>query len=250
MYNKNLIIKLFFTFMILCLIYLLVFPSDFLGSFFRVLFFLYMPDTRVGIIIIFLIIYIVYVLKRKNTTNILNNTNNSYHIIFAVSIALFMNGMLQLLSQDGLIYMFDIPFLINKYEFIILSLIITFIIAVPYMIFIFYSKVKHPLPVLIVNALFGVISLFLTTVISLKEVNMYFDKSIPKIIEGTVEDKRITSAYNRQGYGKLYYITYSGYEEREVPSSTYREMNISDKVNIYINDGYLDVKWISKIKKI
>lgn len=246
MYNKNLIIKSFFTFMILCLIYLLIFPSDFLRSFFRVIYFFYMPDTRVGIIITFLIVYIVYVLKRKNTTN----TNKSYYLIFALIIALFMNGMLQLLSQDGLIYMFDIPFLINKYEFIILSLIITFILAVPYMIFIFYSKGKYPLSVLIVNTLFGVISLFLTIVISLKEINMYFDKSIPKIIEGTVKDKRMTSAYNRQGYGNLYYITYSEYEEREVPSSTYREMNISDKVNIYINDGYLDVKWISKIEKI
>ncbi|MEA2017391.1 MAG: hypothetical protein U9N59_02990 [Campylobacterota bacterium] len=244
MYNKNLIIKLFFTFIILCLIYLL----DFLRSFFSVLFFLYMPDTRVGIIVTFLIVYIVYFLKRKNTTNTLNNTNKSYHIIFAVSIALFINGMLQLLSQNGLIYMFDIPFLINKYEFVILSLIITFMIAFLYMIFIFYSKVKHSLSVLIVNALFGVFSLFLTTAISLKEVNMFFDTTKPHINETVVVDKRMENALSKTGF-KLYYITYAGYKEQEVTSSTYRKMDISDKVNVYVKDGFLNAKWVAKIEK-
>jgi len=250
MYDKNLIIKLFFTFMIFCLIYLFVFPVDFFSSFFKILLFLYIPDTRIGTIVTFLTIYIVYIIKRNNVINTLDNSDKLYDIIFAVIIAFFMNGMIQLLSEDGLIYRFDIPFLINKYEFIILSFIITFIIAVPYMIFIFHSKGKHSLSVLIANTLFGLASLFLTTMISLKEINMYFDKSKPKIIKGIVEDKRTGSTYNRQGYGKLYYITYSGYEEREVPISTYNEMSISDKVNVYINDGYLGVKWISKIEKI
>lgn len=249
MHNKNLIIKLFFTFMILCLIFISVFPSDFFRGFFRVLFFLYMIDTRVGMIFIFLIIYIIYVLKKKNMTTTLNNTNKSHYIIFAVSIALFMNGMLQLLSQNGLLYMFDIPFLINKYEFIIVSLIITFIIASLYMVFIFYSKGKQPLSVLILNALFGVISLFLTTVISLKEVNMFFDTTKPHINETVVVDKRMENALSKTGF-KLYYITYAGYEEQKVPASTYRKMDITDKVNVYVKDGFLNVKWVIKIEKI
>ncbi|WP_373033961.1 hypothetical protein [Sulfurovum sp.] len=249
MFDKTLGVGLLFTFIILCLIYGLVFPQDFLRSFFRVLFILYMPDVRIGIIITVLVLYIIYILK-KNATNTLNDSDKSNHIIFAVTIALFMNGMLQLLSEAELVNIFDMPFLINKYAFSTMSLIITSIIVIPYIIFIFYSKKTHSLSLPVVNTLFAIASLFLTTIISLKEINMHFDTSKPNVIEGTVESKRMTRAYNPKGYGKLYYVTYSGYEEREVPSSTYREMEVSDKVNMYINDGYLGVKWISKIEKI
>lgn len=244
MHNKTLGGELLLILMTLCITYGFIFPQEL----FRILLILYMPDTRIGIIVFFLGIYIVYIKKNKVINDL--DSNKTYHIIFAISIALFINGMIKVLSEAWLVNIFDIPFLINKYEFLTWSLIITFIIFIPYIIFIYYSKISHSLSVLIVNALFGIISLFLTTIIGLKEINTYFDKSKPKIIEGIVEDKRIASSHSKSGYGKLYYVTYSGYEEREVPSSRYLEMDISNRVNVYIKEGYLGAKWVSNIEKI
>ncbi|WP_345978889.1 hypothetical protein [Sulfurimonas sp. HSL3-2] len=250
MYNRDLGVRLFFTFLIVCLIFGFVFPLEFFRDFFRILFIIYMPITRIGVIVTLLIIYIIYVLKRKNTTKDLNDSNKLHHIVFAITIALFMNGMLQLLSEAGLVNIVDLPFLINKYKFVMLSLTITLIVIIPYIIFIFSSKSTYSLSELMVNTLLGVVGLSLTVAVSLKEINMYFDKSKPKIVEGFVESKRVGSAYNKSGRGHLYYVTYSGCEEREVPTSTYGKMEVSDKVNEYIKDGYLGIKWVSKIKKI
>ncbi|MEJ2373829.1 MAG: hypothetical protein P8Y16_08635 [Sulfurimonas sp.] len=77
---------------------------------------------------------------------------------------------------------------------------------------------------------------------------MYFDTSKPRIVEGSVIDKRMSGLYTKTGH-KRYYVTYSGYEEREVPSSTYRDIEFLDKVDIYIKDGYLGAKWVSKIER-
>ena len=102
MYNKDLAVNLLFTFLILCLIYGFIFQLELVRNFSRILFILYMPDTRVGIIITLLGIYIVYIIKKKNITNGLR-PNRAYHFVFAVSIALFMNGMLKLLSEVWLV---------------------------------------------------------------------------------------------------------------------------------------------------
>ena len=245
MYNKDLILKFIFAFIIFFFVYILTFPTEFFRDFFRILLVLYRPSTRIGIVVILLIVYIVYVFR----ANSFNDSNKLYHITFAISAALFINVMLQLLSEKGLLFIFEFPFLVNKYEFIETSLLTTLMIAIPYIIFVFSSQVNtHSLSELAINALFLIISLFLTIVISLKEINMYFDKSEPTIIEGSVISKRASSAYKKTGQ-KIYYVTYSGYEEREVPSSTYREVEFLDKVNIYIKDGYLGAKWVSKVEK-
>jgi hypothetical protein len=140
------------------------------------------------------------------------------------------------------------PQVIDMASLVFLSMLLSTLISIFVMIFIF-KKLKHSSFFLDIEIKYTVASLLSTLTISyflISYVNAIFDTSKPEILTRTVIDKRkaskTTSYYVQFEY--KYSQTITG-DELRVPYEIYKNKK---NINIYIKSGYFNIKYIDDIK--
>ena len=178
--------------------------------------------------------------KVNHYENIRNKTQNLRFVVLLALIGSFFS----FIYNSHKVF----PQVIDTSSLVFLSMLLSTLISIFVMIFIF-KKLKHSSFLLDIEIKYTVASLFSTLIISyflISYINTIFDTSKPEILTRIVIDKRkafkTTSYYVQFQY--KYSQTITG-DELRVPYEIYKN---SKKVDIYIKSGYFNIKYIDDIK--
>jgi len=166
-------------------------------------------------------------------------------IILALFSALFLNGLIKLILESFSI--FYVPRLVERYSFLLPSFELAAAFLFGYILFVlfyFYKSSRLALA-LFLGATYGLSAVFLSSLTSLKEVNIYFDKSTTAKELHRVEATRAVT-----GRSSRYYVTFNELDEIRVPYSLYKQFHTNDFAIIYTKKGFLYAPWIVSIKKM
>lgn len=97
---------------------------------------------------------------------------------------------------------------------------------------------------------FGVLGILLTTIVEVKDVNVYFDSSNPKIVNCRVLSKEVVVQKSSGGRTTIYHMLYTDRGSFGVRPALYEEAKSDDIYRIYNRKGYLGYEWIEKIELV
>lgn len=172
-------------------------------------------------------------------------------ITLLISIGLIVNGYIGLIVQKTTVGIIPrlvetgslIPLAIKSASFLV-------VIAAIMLFMILRNSSRRSLSILIVFTI-GFFGSFLSALVEIKEVNMYFDTSKAEIRNYVIEDKEANWYPKHRTVYKLYLVTQNNPKSNfygEVTYDIYSKAEKDKNVLIYFKKGFLNYQWIEKIE--
>lgn len=179
------------------------------------------------------------------------STGYTAHIFHVLIIALLANGVVMFFTDMTTAKI--MPHLVHSFSVIPLSLESTFILLAILLMsaFFFLYRSSRLSPVAIQIFTLGSLSLFLTSIAEIKEINTLFDTSDAQIYKSQIIGKE---AVHHRKRGTTYHLYFSPWNwqgssfDLVVPHSMYTRSNEGDMAKIYEHTGYLGYAWIENIE--
>lgn len=173
------------------------------------------------------------------------------HITLLISVGLIINGFIALIVQKTTVGI--IPRLVDTVSLTsgaIKSAGVMVLIASIGLFWILRNSSRRGLALLIVFTI-GFFGSFLSALVEIKEVNMYFDTSKAEIKNYVIQEKEANWYPKHRTVYKLYLTSKNHINDTfygEVPYDIYAQSEKEKNVLIYYREGFLNYQWIEKIE--
>lgn len=142
--------------------------------------------------------------------------------------------------------------LVKPIEIMPLSLKIGTVVSIVFVtvIILLFRKSSHQVIAVPKMIGLGILGIFLTTIAEVKDVNMYFDISKPKITDCRILSKEVVVHKSSRGRTSIYHMLYTDRGNFGVRPALYEQAQSDDIYRIYNRKGYLGYEWIEKIELV
>lgn len=173
-------------------------------------------------------------------------TSTMLFIFRAIMIGMIANGIF------GIMNFYDFPQMIHSFDLLPMISIVTVIVALIFALIgliIFRQSSRLPLfyrELLII----GLIGIFLSSVVEVRDLNIYLDRHQAHIVKSVIKSKYTTK---KKRSGTNYRMIISDEKEKytlDVSQSLYNNFNEGEKILIHKQDGFFGFEWISKMESI
>ena len=176
-------------------------------------------------------------------------TNSIAFGFYVVIVVLLMNGLSILFLDSKNILLF--PQLVDSFSIIPLGIEVTVMIVTILCIFAFVllHKSSRFLPFMFILLTLGLLGVFTTTLVEIREINYMMDASSEEVILTKVVWKEKKGSRNTKYYLDVQDWTHSNeiYSIR-VDVSLYNQFAVGNKIKIIQKKGFLDFSWIKRIE--
>jgi len=188
-------------------------------------------------------------LEEKNKSVYREKSSHVALVFYSIISMLFINGLSMIVLEAGTTSM--CPRMIHPFSIIPLAMQVTLVVLVIFFIIIYLTlrRSSRLIPVIKGTLSFGVIGVFLTMVIELREINFLLDSSVSKMYVTTILDKRKST-----GRHTSYTLELRDWDNSrkaysmKVDSKMYHEARIGQAIKIIQKKGFLDFPWIKHIE--
>lgn len=173
------------------------------------------------------------------------------HIFNIVVLALLANGAIVVFVD--MMAMQATPHLVNSFSVVPLSIAVTFaiLVAMIWAAIVALRRSSRFSPVSAQIMTLGLLGIFLTSIVEIKEIDVRMDSSAANVYESRVVGKE---AVHHRKRGTTYHLYFSPWNGRtstydlSVPHSLYVQATEGDIVRIHEHAGYLGYPWIETIE--
>lgn len=179
------------------------------------------------------------------------STGYAAHIFHVVILALLANGAIVFFSDMTTVQI--MPHMVHSFSIVPLSIASTFVVVALLLAaaFFFLYRSSRLSPVAIQIFSLGMLGIFLTSIVEIKEINSAWDTSATHMYQSQIVGKE---AVHHRKRGTTYHLYFSPWNwqgssfDLVVPYSMYVRSNEGDLARIYTHPGYLHYPWIENIE--